>query len=219
MPIFIYLGLPIHYVFLSRKINLQRYIMSSKSKSLMTGAQNTSKSMINPVSTSSQQELQFGADLTLALNKIENEYVSKMAAKKYLEIPELFTQYLSLNDTMMTSISKQRNTNLRLLFQIAKDGLLGSLNSKTLNELNVDLNFQTLMLNKKVDDILSGKNEVVALGDVQGEFTVVKTFKLAPIYSYYIYLYGMPAYGVGFDAAKLSLLVSIMNKYGINPYK
>jgi hypothetical protein len=120
---------------------------------------------------------------------------------------------------MMTSIAKQRNTNLRLLFQIAKDGLLGSLNSKTLNELNVDLNFQTLMLNKKVDDILSGKNEVVALGDVQGEFTISKTFKLAPIYSYYIYLYGMPAYGVGFDAAKLSLLVSIMNKYGINPYK
>lgn len=193
--------------------------MSSRSKSLMTGVQNTSKSMVNPVSTSSQQELQFGADLTLALNKIENQYVSKMAAKKYLEIPELFTQYLALNDTMMTSIGKQRNTNLRLLFQIAKDGLLGSLNSKTLNADNVDLNFQVLMLNKKVDDILSGKNEVVALGDVQGEFTVSKTFKLAPIYSYYIYLYGMPAYGVGFDAAKLSLLVSIMNKYGINPYK
>ena len=218
MPIFIYLGLPIHYVFCRRKINLQRYIMS-RSKSLMTGAQNTSKSMVNPVSTSSQQELQFGADLTLALNKIENEYVSKEAAKKYLEIPELMAQYLSLNDTMMTSIAKQRNTNLRLLFQIAKDGLLGALNSKTLNELNVDLNFQTLMLNKKVEDILSGKNEMVALGDVQGEFTVVKTFKLAPLYSYYIYLYGMPAYGVGFDAAKLSLLVSIMNKYGINPYK
>ncbi len=191
----------------------------SKSKSLMTGAQNTSKSMVNPVSTSSQQELQFGADLTLALNKIENEYVSKEAAKKYLEIPELMAQYLSLNDTMMTSIAKQRNTNLRLLFQIAKDGLLGALNSKTLNADNVDLNFQVLMLNKKVEDILSGKNEMVAMGDVQGEFTITKTFKLAPLYSYYIYLYGMPAYGVGFDAAKLSLLVTIMNKYGINPYK
>lgn len=191
----------------------------SKSKSLMTGAQNTSKSMVNPVSTSSQQELQFGADLTLALNKIENEYVSKEAAKKYLEIPELMAQYLSLNDTMMTSIAKQRNTNLRLLFQIAKDGLLGALNSKTLNSDNVDLNFQVLMLNKKVEDILSGKNEMVAMGDVQGEFTITKTFKLAPLYSYYIYLYGMPAYGVGFDAAKLSLLVTIMNKYGINPYK
>jgi hypothetical protein len=42
---------------------------------------------------------------------------------------------------------------------------------------------------------------------------------LAPLYSYYIYLYGMPAYGVGFDATKLSLLATIMTKYGLNPYK
>ena len=196
-----------------------KYIIMSKSKSLMTGAQNTSKSMVNPVSTSSQQELQFGADLTSALNIIQNQYVSKEALKKYLEIPELMTQYLRLNDTMVSSIGKQRNTNLRLLFQIANDGLLGALNSKTLNADNVDLNFQKLMLNKKVDDILSGKNEVSALGDTSGEISITKTFKLAPLYSYYIYLYGMPDYGVGFNAAKLSLLVAIMNKYGINPYK
>lgn len=191
----------------------------SRSKSLMTGSQNTSKSLVNPVSTSSQQELQFGADLTSALNIIQNQYVSKEALKKYLEIPELMSQYLHLNDTMTASIGKQRNTNLRLLFKIANDGLLGALNSKTLNANNVDLNFQVLMLNKKVDDILAGKNEVKALGDTSGEISITKTFKLAPIYSYYIYLYGMPEYGVGFDAAKLSLLVAIMNKYGINPYK
>lgn len=190
----------------------------SRSKSLMTGSQNTSKSLVNPVSTSSQQELQFGADLTSALNIIQNQYVSKEALKKYLEIPELMSQYLHLNDTMTASIGKQRNTNLRLLFKIANDGLLGALNSKTLNADNVDLNFQVLMLNKKVDDILSGKNEVKALGDTSGEISITKTFKLAPLYSYYIYLYGMPEYGVGFNAAKLSLLVAIMNKYGINPY-
>jgi hypothetical protein len=213
MPIFIYLGFKFHYMFSGK------YIIMSRSKSLMTGAQNTSKSLVNPVSTSSQQELQFGPDLTRALNIIENQYVSKMAAKKYLEIPDLMTQYLSLNDTMVSSITKQRNTNLRLLFQIANDGLLGSLNSKTLNADNVDLNFQKLMLNRKVDDILSGKNEVNAMGDVTGEISITKTFKLAPLYSYYIYLYGMPDYGVGFDAAKLSLLVAIMNKYGINPYR
>lgn len=185
----------------------------------MTGAQNTSKSMVNPVSTSSQQELQFGVDFVSALNKIENEYVKNEAMKKYLAIPESMPQYLSLNDTMSIAIGKQRNTNLRLLFQIAADGLLGSLNSKGLSSNNTDLNFQVLMLNAKVDDILSGKNDTVAMGNTSGEITITKTFKLAPLYSYYIYLYGMPAYGVGFDAAKLSLLVSIMNKYGINPYK
>ena len=191
----------------------------SRSKSLLTGAQNTSKSMVNPVSTSSQQELQFGVDLTGALNTIQNQYVKKEAIKQYLEIPELMSQYLLLNDIMTSSIAKQRNSNLKLLFNIANDGLLGALNSKTLNADNIDLQLQVLMLNKRVDDILSGKNEVSALGDVQGEISISKTFKLAPLYSYYIYLYGMPAYGVGFDASKLSLLVSILNKYGINPYK
>lgn len=190
----------------------------SRSKSLLTGAQNTSKSMVNPVSTSSQQELQFGVDLTGALNTIQNQYVKKEAIKQYLEIPELMSQYLLLNDIMTSSIAKQRNSNLKLLFNIANDGLLGALNSKTLNADNIDLQLQVLMLNKRVDDILSGKNEVSALGDVQGEISISKTFKLAPLYSYYIYLYGMPAYGVGFDASKLSLLVSILNKYDINPY-
>ena len=190
----------------------------SRSKSLLTGAQNTSKSMVNPVSTSSQQELQFGVDLTGALNTIQNQYVKKEALKQYLEIPELMSQYLLLNDIMTSSIAKQRNSNLKLLFNIANDGLLGALNSKTLNADNIDLQLQVLMLNKRVDDILSGKNEVSALGDVQGEISISKTFKLAPLYSYYIYLYGMPAYGVGFDASKLSLLVSILNKYDINPY-
>ena len=191
----------------------------SRSKSLMTGAQNTSKSMINPVSTNSQQELQFGAEFVSTLNKIENEYVKNEAMKKYLAIPESMPQYLSLNDTMSIAIGKQRNTNLRLLFQIAADGLLGSLNSKGLSSNNTDLNFQVLMLNAKVADILSGKNDTVAMGNTSGEITITKTFKLAPLYSYYIYLYGMPAYGVGFDATKLSLLVSIMNKYGVNPYR
>ena len=185
----------------------------------MTGAQNTSKSLINPVSTSSQQELQFGSDLLTTLQKIETFYVGKMALRKYLEIPSSVPAFLSLNDTMLNAISKQKNTNLRLLFQIARDGMDGALNSKGLFSENADLNIRVLMLNKKNDDILSGKNEIKTMACTTGHFTITKTFKLAPIYSYYVYLYGMPAYGVGFDATKLSLLASIMQKYGVNPYK
>ena len=190
-----------------------------KGKSLMTGAQNTSKSLINPVSTSSQQELQFGSELLNTLQKIETFYVGKMALRKYLEIPSSVPAFLSLNDTMLNAISKQKNTNLRLLFQIARDGMDGALNSKGLFSENADLNIRVLMLNKKNDDILSGKNEIKTMACTTGHFTITKTFKLAPIYSYYVYLYGMPAYGVGFDATKLSLLASIMQKYGVNPYK
>ena len=188
----------------------------SRSKSLMTSSQNTSKSVINPVSTSSQQELQFSAPIIQALNVIESNYVEKMARRKYLEIPDSMFDYISLNDTMLAAIAKQKNTNLRLLFQIATDGMAGALHSKTLSADNTDLNFQVLLLNTKVDNILSGINEVKALGENSGEFVITKTFKLSPLYSYYIYLYGMPAYGVGFDVTKLSLLRTIMTKYGIS---
>ena len=69
---------------------------------------------------------------------------------------------------------------------------------------------------KKVDEILSGKNEIKAMhGDVCGEFVIAKTFKLAPLYSYYIHLYGMPAFGVGFDPKKLQLVKAILSKHGI----
>jgi hypothetical protein len=189
-----------------------------KAKSLMTGVQNTSKSLINPVSSSSQQELQFGADLTDALNKVETNYVEKMAKRKFLEIPNSVPAFLTLNDILLSSISKMKNTNLRLLFQIARDGMDGALKSRTLYVDNADLEIQVLALNKKNDDILSGKNEVKAIACTSGQFAIKKTFKLAPLYSYYVYLYGMPAYGVGFDATKLSLLATIMTKYGLKPY-
>ncbi len=192
--------------------------MAFKGKSMMTGSQNTSKSLINPVSTSSQQELSFGQDFLKGLNTIQNNYVHKMALKKFLEIPQSMSNYLSLNDTMVEAIGKQKNSNLKLLFQIARDGLEGSLYSKTLFSDNADLQVQVLNLNKKNDDILSGKNEKKAMGCTSGQISITKTFKLAPLYSYYIYLYGMPAYGVGFDATKLSLLSTILTKYGIKPF-
>lgn len=186
-----------------------------KGKSLMTGAQNTSKSLINPVSTSSQQELQFGADFVSVLQKIETDYVEKMANRKYLTIPQSVPTFLSLNDAMVAAINKQKNTNLKLLFQIARDGLDGALHSRTLFIDNADLDVRVIMLQKKNDDILSGKNEIKAISNTSGQFTISKSFKLAPLYSYYIYLYGMPAQGVGFDENKLSLLSTLMAKYGM----
>jgi hypothetical protein len=186
-----------------------------KGKSLMTGVQNTNKSLINPVSTSSQQELQFGADLVTALNRIETDYIEKMANRKYLTIPDSVPAFLSLNDTVLAAISKQKNTNLKLLFQIARDGLDGALHSRTLFMENADLDVKVLMLQKKNDDILSGKNEIKSIANTSGQFSISKTFKLAPLYSYYIYLYGMPAMGVGFDETKLSLLTTLLAKYGI----
>jgi hypothetical protein len=190
-----------------------------KSKSLLTGIQNTSKSIINPVNSNSEQDLQLSTEMVKTLQQIETYYVEKMALRKYMEIPDSLPAYMMLNDFMLNAISKQRHSNLRLLFKIARDGMDGAFNSKYLFARNAELDIRVLMLNKKIEEILSGKNEVKTMSHACGQFKMTKTFKLAPVYSYYIYLYGMPAYGVGFDASKLSLLVTILKKNGVNPFK
>ena len=187
------------------------------SKSLLTNVKGVSKSLINPVSTYSQQDMQFGIDITNTLSQLESDYVEKMASRKYLDIPTSMPKFLSMNEAMLDAISKQKNTGLQLLLKIARDGMDGALHSRTLFVDNAELDIQVLMLKKKIDDILSGKNELTVHADTTGQFVITKTFKLAPIYSYYIHLYGMPAYGVGFDATKLSLLNTILKKYQIKP--
>ena len=185
---------------------------------MLSGRSSTYKSIINPVGEGSMMPLQFNPGLLKILYRIENNYVEKMADRKYLEIPDSMPDYLFLNDSMLKSIDKERNTNLKLLFQTVRDGLEGSLNSKFLTIRNTELEIQVLALTKTNQDILSGKNEIVAVGDVCGNLTAHKTIRLKPLYSNYIYLYGMPASGVGFDPVKLSLLVTILEKYGMNPY-
>jgi hypothetical protein len=160
----------------------------------------------------------FNSNTITALDIIQLNYVKKMADRNYLGIPNSIEEYLLLNNIVANEITAQTNTNLRLLLQLANDAMTGALHSKTLNSDNTDLNLQNLLLNRRIDDILSGKNEVKAMGSTEGEFVITKTFKLAPLYSYYIYLYGMPAYGVGFDPTKLKILVTMLQKYNINPY-
>lgn len=188
------------------------------SRSMISGRVSTYKSIINPVGEGSQQPLQFRPNFLKILQRIENNYVEKMADRKYLEIPDSLSDYLFLNDSMLNAIDRERNTNLKLLFEIARDGLDGALNSKFLTIRNTELEIQVLALTKTNQDILSGKNEIIAVGDACGSLTANRTMTLKPLYSNYIYLYGMPAFGVGFDPVKLSLLVTILEKYGMNPY-
>jgi hypothetical protein len=49
--------------------------------------------------------------------------------------------------------------------------------------------------------------------------SITKTFTLAPIFNYYIIIFGMPAYGVGFDPVKVYFLEQILKNMGVNPYQ
>lgn len=188
------------------------------SRSMLSGRTTSYKSIINPVGEGSMMPLQFNPGLLKILYRIENNYVEKMAQRKYLEIPDSLPDYLFLNDSMLKAISQERNTNLKLLFQTVRDGLDGAINSKISYIQHIECELQVLGLNKTIEDILSGKNEINAFGDVCGGVSINRMVRLKPLYSNYIYLYGMPAFGVGFDPAKLSLIATILQKNGIDPY-
>lgn len=193
--------------------------MKSASRSLITNNKNIFRTVINPVETGFVQDLQFDQDLVRTLNKIELDYVKKMAERKYLDISQDMDTYLTLDYQVGLNLATVKNSNVKLLLEIARDGLTGALRSRTLNTDLTECTLKNTILEKKIEDILSGKNEIEAMNDTCGEFVITKTFKLAAVYSYYITLYGLPAFGVGFDTTKLTLLADILRRYGIDPFR
>jgi len=82
----------------------------------------------------------------------------------------------------------------------------------------IELNIQNILLNNKIQDILTNKNEQFALDNTNKKYSLQKTFTLAPIYSYYITIFGLPEKGDGFDPIKIQSLLAILQKHNINPY-
>lgn len=189
----------------------------SFNKSMLSGNKIVTKKLINSNSSiSNKDELRLNSTTVDTLSNIHNNYIIKMANRDYTNIPHDLFEYLSLTDVLLSSLNQQINPNIKLFLQIALDSLTGALNSKSLNSQNADLEINLAMTTKKLNDVLSGKNEVKTLqGNTSGQFSIEKTFKLAPLYSYYIYLFGMPEFGVGFDKKKLLLVQSILAKHKI----
>ena len=153
-----------------------------------------------------------------ALKEIQHDYTLPMSTENYSAIPTDYNRYLRLFGILDNTIPKVVNGELKLLLLIAQEGLTGAVKSYGLNYSNVELGLQNSILRQTIDDILSNKNVVPAISSTRGQFTINKTFTLAPLFSYYILLYGMPAYGEGFDESKLAILLSVLEKNCINPY-
>jgi hypothetical protein len=152
------------------------------------------------------------------LDEIDTRYTSNIANQQYQLIPTDLERYLVLHNTVYDTQLRQTNTNIVKLFKITNDGLHGSINTYALYTSNIQLSLNNILLQKKIDEILSGKNEQQAMSNTSGQFTATQTFVLAPLFSYYIVMYGMPAYGVGFDPVKLSIISNILTENGIDPY-
>jgi hypothetical protein len=201
------------------------------SKSMFSNAVqfNKMRSLYNPVFTSEavaaggegSGDLSFiTADDLVSFKEIEQKYGYRIEHKLYEQIPNDYEKYIKLYVIVNKVKANIKNDKLLTLVQIAQEALVGAINSYALYGSNVSLTLDKVGLNKTINDILTGKNEkFVEMAQASGQLSITKSFKLAPVFNYYIIIYGMPAFGVGFDPVKINFLVDVLKSKGVNPYK
>ena len=190
------------------------------SKSLFTPYKtNSEPSMIHPVGSFREVgSTEVKPEIIAALKVIQEQYTFKMSNKTYERIPTEYPKFLKLYKTIENTYKTTLNYELRTLYLITLEGLQGAINSYSLNYANTELKLERALLQNTTDNLLSGINRVSVM-NVPGKYTMNKSFTLAPIFSYYIMVHGMPENGSGFDESKLAILFSIFEKHGINPFQ
>ena len=156
----------------------------------------------------------------LSLTEIQRDYTTHLANQTYSDISDNYIRYVRLRDIAISTMEKYMNINpaLALMFQITVDGITGAINSTGLNNTNTELRVQNIYLQNVLEGMMNEENAKNALDDTSGTLSMKKTFQLAPLFRYYISIYGVPAPGVGFDPVKLSNVLTIMENNGIDPY-
>jgi hypothetical protein len=180
------------------------------------------RSLYNPIYQQSKGTdlVAMNTEFIKTLQTIQEFYVKNMALKQYEKIPGDYQKYIALYVTLQQVIMKTPSPQLRLLFTIAQEALVGAINSYSIYGDNVLLKLDKTNLQNKINDILTKKNEkLLEIPTTNGQLSVKKTFKLAPVFNNYILVYGLPPYGVGFDQVKIDFLANVLRKKGINPYK
>lgn len=153
------------------------------------------------------------------LMTIQQMYTAHLADRTYTDIPVDYTQYLRLrNIAERARIKYSSNTALEVLFQITVDSITGAINTYGLNTQNIETQIQNTYLQGVIQEIINGVNVNKAFDQNVGTFSMSQNFSLAPLFRYYIGLYGVPAPGVGFDPTKLSLVLTALENSGIDPY-
>ena len=205
--------------------------MSSYSKSLFTNNTvfSNERSLFNPISfaiavqtigTGTSQELEFLTQYYIGIIRlIQTDYSSKIANQTYESIPTDFSQYTNLVKEVQEMRSQTTNASVLLLLQIAEDTLRGAFNSLSLYGDNLLLQLDKADLQKQVADILSDKNVTSIQSSMStNNMTLTQSFQLAPVFNYYIRIYGAPLQGQGFDPVKIAFLIYTLQENGVYPY-
>jgi len=179
-------------------IKFRRNLFNYKNSNVMIVSKTTiTKSLTDTITT----------EQLTALNDIFNSYTLLLANKSFESIPNNYTKYKDIL-TKLKSI-QIADPNLELLVKIAENSLKGSMNVNSIYTSYAYNEIKVALLNKRIREILSDKNTQQTANNVSGQFTATQNFTMAPIFSYYIYLYGLPEFGVGFDHAKMAFLQSL----------
>lgn len=199
------------------------------SKSMLTSTMMgfETKSMINPVYSMNSSVMGGGGGGGISITNAELQslytiqtlYTLNLANRTYTNIPVDFTQYLKLRNIANNAIQKYKsNPALSILFQITVDGITGAINAYGLNTLNTETQVQNIYLQGVLQEIINGVNVTKAFDETSGTLAMKQTFQLAPLFRYYISMYGVPAPGIGFDPVKLALVLTALESSGIDPY-
>ena len=202
------------------------------SRSLLTGLINSSSRALTsavassaPVAAETENTTNEDYELvTTGTNKeiiefIEKNYGSHSSAKNYHLINGNINVYNSVYENVQNILNAIKTPELVTLITAIQELLTSSFNSLGLHKDNVTQNITISTLTNKVEEILTNKNRDSLLqNNNPGRLTITQTFTLAPVYNYYISIYGMPLQGQGFNPLKISYIAEILTSLNIDPY-
>ena len=174
-----------------------------------------------------QDRVVFSGDLQIIedgyyglLERIETEYGVHASSQNYENVSRNQAIYVDLYDQMTSLQALVTEQTLSLLLTLAKETLITSFHSVNLHTDNLSLLIQKSQLQQQVTQVITDANKefVEAAECNDSQLSITKTFTLAPVYSYYISVFGMPVNGSGFNPLKVSFLAEVLTSLGISPY-
>lgn len=199
------------------------------SRSLLDGLLGTtSRSINNPVGRNSIGSIAASSadynTLTTTsnmqvINFIEEHYGHQSASKNYHNISTNLLVYDSLFNNIQNILNNITTPELVTIVTTIKQLLTASFNSVSLHRDNIIQNITISTLNNQIQDILNNKNrELLLKQNTSGNLSITQSFSLAPVYNYYIAIYGMPLQGQGFNPLKVSYIADVLVGMNIDPY-
>ena len=174
-----------------------------------------SRAIVSSLSTSSLLHYPLSSVLTDAdievITTVHKNYALPLSLKNYEAISTDYNTYIRILDKVRSIDLTTADDSLILLVNIVEDTLQGALNLATLYMHNMYDELKLSNLKREEEDILSKKNQKKTITDTDGQYKLERTFFLSPLYSNYVYLYGMPKFGVGFDPDKVLFVEKLLS--------